>query len=114
MRSYQDHICSVALAGGSHEHRRHLFKTLLESAWLFANWLTHTKPSHWHDAEAAVATSENAVSLCTSAVIRHIRGVPDQMPCMRITAIVTGAWVSPRPSRRRVGATDLRQVRLGG
>jgi len=45
-----------------------LFKTLLKSAWQFANWLTHTKSSDWHDAEAAIAASENAISLCTDGV----------------------------------------------
>ena len=73
-------VCSVALAGDSHKHRRHLFKTLLESAWEFANWLTHTKSSNWHDAEAAFAVTENAIGLCISAVIRHMRGVPEQCP----------------------------------
>lgn len=80
LKTWADHICSVALAGPSHEHRRHLFKTLLESAWKFTNWLTHTKASHWHDAEAAIACTENAITLCTSAVIQHIRGVPQQCP----------------------------------
>ena len=32
-RSRHDHICSVSLAGAEHEHRRHLFKILIESAW---------------------------------------------------------------------------------
>jgi predicted RNA-binding Zn-ribbon protein involved in translation (DUF1610 family) len=80
LKAWADHICSVALPGPTHEHRRHLFKTLLEGAWNFSNWLTHTKSSHWHDAEAAIAVSETAISLCTSAVIRFIRGVPDQCP----------------------------------
>ena len=80
LNAWSDHICSVALSGTSHEHRRHLFKTLLESAWKFTNWLTHTKSSRWHDAEAAVSSTENAITLCVSAVIRHIRGVPEQCP----------------------------------
>ncbi len=80
LNAWADLICSVALSGPSHEHRRHLFKTLLESAWQFTNWLTHTKSSKWHDAEAAVSSTENAISLCTSAVIRHMRGVPEQCP----------------------------------
>jgi hypothetical protein len=80
LKAWADHICSVALPGESHEYRRRLFKTLLENAWTFTNWLTHTKSSNWHDAEAAVAATENAISLCTSAVIRHIRGVPEQCP----------------------------------
>jgi hypothetical protein len=80
LRAWADHICCVALAGDSHKHRRHLFKTLLESAWEFSNWLTHTQSSHWHDAEAAFSVTENAIGLAISAVIRHIRGVPEQCP----------------------------------
>lgn len=80
LKGWGDHICSVALSGASHEQRRHLLKALLESAWKFTNWLTHAKSSHWHDAEAAIAVTENAIGLCTSAVIRHVRGVPDQCP----------------------------------
>jgi hypothetical protein len=80
LKAWADHTCSVALSGASHDERRHLFKTLLESAWQFANWLTHAKTSNWQDAEAAVSATENAVSLCASAVIRHIRGVPEQCP----------------------------------
>lgn len=80
LKAWADHICNVALAGGSHEHRRHLFKALLDNAWKFTNWLTHAKGTKWHDAEAAVAVTENAISLCTSAVIQHLRGVPDECP----------------------------------
>lgn len=80
LKAWVEHICNVALVGGSHEHRRQLFKTLLYSAWNFANWLTHAKSSKWHDAEAALESTENAISLCTSAVIQHIRGVPEQCP----------------------------------
>jgi hypothetical protein len=78
LKAWADHVCSVALAGDSQKYRRHLFKTLLESAWEFANWLTHTKSSNWYDAEAAFATTENAIGLSIAAVIRHLRGVPEQ------------------------------------
>lgn len=80
LKAWADHICGVALAGASQEDRRHLFKSLLESSWKFTNWLTHAKSSRWHDAEAAIAATENAIILCTSAVILHIRGVPEQCP----------------------------------
>jgi hypothetical protein len=80
LKAWADHICCVALSGDSHKHRRHLFKTLLESAWEFANWLTHTQSSHWHDAEAALTVTENAIGLCISTVIRHARGVPEKCP----------------------------------
>src|ERR1022692_152020 len=80
LKAWADHICSVALAGEAHKYRRQLFKALLESAWEFANCLTHTTSSTWYDAEAAISATENAVSLCISAVIRHIRGVPERCP----------------------------------
>jgi hypothetical protein len=80
LKGWADHICNTSLVGAEHEHRRHLYKTLLDSAWKFVNWLTHAKSSHWHDAEAGIAATENAIALCTSAVIRHIRGVPERCP----------------------------------
>jgi hypothetical protein len=79
-KAWVDHFCSVSMAGATHEERRHLFKTLLSSAWRFSNWLTHTKASRWFDAEAAASTTEHAISLGTSAVIRHMRGVPETCP----------------------------------
>lgn len=80
LRAWADHICNTSLPGAEHEHRRHLYKTLLDSAWKFANWLTHAKSSHWQDAEAGIGATENAIALCTAAVIRHIRGVPERCP----------------------------------
>lgn len=80
LKSWADHICNNALAGASHEYRRRLFKALIDNAWTFTNWLTHAKSTKWHDAEAAVAVTENAISLCTSAVIQYLRGVPDECP----------------------------------
>jgi hypothetical protein len=80
LKAWADHICGVVLSGESHKYRRQLFTGLLESAWEFANWLTHTKSSTWYDAEAAASVTENALSLCVSAVIRYIRGVPEQCP----------------------------------
>jgi hypothetical protein len=80
LKAWADHICIVTMAGESHKERRHLFKTLLETAWTFANWLTHSKSSKWYDAEAAFATTENAIALCASSVIRYMRGVPETCP----------------------------------
>lgn len=79
-RAWADHICAVTMSGKSHEERRHLLKTLFDNAWRFSNWLTHSKTSRWYDAEAATSVVEMAVSLGTSAVIRHMRGVPDACP----------------------------------
>lgn len=80
LKGWADHICAVTMPGAAHENRRHLFKTLLDSAWKFVNWLTHAKGSRWHDAEAGLSATENAISLATSGVIRHMRGVPDDCP----------------------------------
>jgi hypothetical protein len=79
-KAWIDHICAVSMLGRAHEDRRHLFKTLFDSAWRFSNWLTHTKTSLWHDAEAATGAVELAIGLGTSAVIRHLRGAPDACP----------------------------------
>ena len=80
MKAWVDHICAVALPGPTHENRRHLFKTLLDSAWKFTNWLTHAKTSKWHDAEAGLSTTEHAIGLCTTTVIMRLRKVPEECP----------------------------------
>lgn len=80
LKGWADHICSATLPGATHEHRRHLFKTLLDSAWKFVNWLTHSTASKWHDAEAGFAATDSAIGLCTSLVIRVIRRVPEECP----------------------------------
>lgn len=79
-KAWTDHVCAIVLPGPSHENRRHLFKTLLDSAWKYSNWLTHSKHSNWHDAEAAVSVAENALSLSISKLVQHLRGVPEQCP----------------------------------
>lgn len=80
LKAWAEHICAVALPGSTHENRRHLFKFLLENAWKFSNWVTHASGTRWHDAEAAVSITDLAFSLCTSAVIQHLRGVPSECP----------------------------------
>ncbi len=80
LKEWADHLCEVSMSGATHKERRHLLKTQLEAAWRFTNWLTHSQSSKWHDAEAAVSSTEHAISLATSAVIRFVRKVPDQCP----------------------------------
>jgi hypothetical protein len=79
-RAWVDIICNVALGGPSQKERRHLFKSSLSDAWVFANWLTHAQSATWHDAETALATVEHVLGLATSLVLRHIRSVPEQCP----------------------------------
>lgn len=80
LKAWADHLCSVVLAGEHQKNRRGLFKALLVEAWDFSNWLTHTRASEWHDAEAAVSVTGNAIELMCSTMIRHLRGVPDKCP----------------------------------
>lgn len=70
----------MALAGAGQKERRHLFKSLLADAWVFANWLTHAQSATWHDAEAALTTTEHALGLAASLVLRHVRSVPELCP----------------------------------
>ena len=79
-KAWIDHVCSAALAGESNKHRRQLFKSQADAAWTFVNWLTHSTSSNWHDAEAAVASTESTISLCTNAVNLFIRNVPNACP----------------------------------
>jgi hypothetical protein len=79
-RAWVEVICNVALGGPHQKERRQLMKSLLDGAWGFANWLTHAQSATWHDAEAAITTTEHALGLAASLVIRHIRSVPEQCP----------------------------------
>jgi len=79
-KAWVDHVCNAAMSGESQKDRRRLFKSLLTSAWDFANWLTHSKTSAWNDAEAAAESTANAIMLTMSAVIQHVRGVPAACP----------------------------------
>jgi hypothetical protein len=88
-KAWVDHICSVSLAGQTHEHRRHLFKTLLDEAWRFSNWLTHAKASTWYDAEAATSTVEHALGLATRNVSTILRqpSVEFKLGCLAISPV---------------------------
>lgn len=73
-------IADAVLAGSSQKARRQLLKSSAKAAWDFVNWLTHARHAHFHDAEAALAATEQTLSLFTTACIRHLRGVPDCCP----------------------------------
>ncbi|WP_274628123.1 hypothetical protein [Arvimicrobium flavum] len=79
-RAWNELICNVALSGPSQKERRHLLKSMMGDIWTFANWLTHAQSATWHDAEVAITTTEHALGIATSLVLRHIREVPDQCP----------------------------------
>jgi hypothetical protein len=100
LKAWADHICNTTLFGASHAERRSLFKGLIKSSWDFSNWLAHSKSSNWHDAEAAVTTTEHAVGLHASLLIRHVRKVPEACP----------ACGSHRLSPERGIRTDMPEV----
>lgn len=79
-RGWNELICNVALSGSSQKERRHLLKSMMGDIWTFANWLTHAQSVTWHDAEAAITTTEHVLGIAASLVLRHIREVPDQCP----------------------------------
>lgn len=77
---WADVVTDVVLAGSSQKARRVLVKASAKAAWDFANWLTHTRSAHFHDAEAAISATEQVLGLFTTACVRHLRGVPDACP----------------------------------
>ena len=77
---WADVIADTALAGPSQKARRQLLKLSAKATWDFVNWLTHARSAHFHDAEAALAVTEQTLGLFTTACIRHMRGVPDCCP----------------------------------
>ena len=79
-RAWSVLVTDSVLQGSSHRERRSLLKSSAEQAWTFTNWLTHARESHFNDAEAALASTELTLSLFTTAIIWHIRGVPDRCP----------------------------------
>jgi hypothetical protein len=78
--AWSEVIADTALAGANQKARRQLLKASAKASWQFVNWLTHAKRSHLHDAEAALAATEQTLGLFTTAYIRYLRGVPDSCP----------------------------------
>lgn len=132
LKTWVEHICGIVLPGQRHKDRRHLFKTLMESAWQFSNWVTHTKSSKYYDAEAAFWVTENAIGLCISTVI-GTSGVcpknappetPDDSAISFVSAIAGSESISPNTggfgsklpdsSRSRIDAIRARTAQKKG
>jgi hypothetical protein len=79
-RGWTTLIANELLPGDSNKERRGLLKSTLESAWTFSNWLTHSKSATWPDGDMAIGSTEHAVSMATSLLVRELRGVPGQCP----------------------------------
>ncbi|MGU3420837.1 hypothetical protein [Methylobacterium sp. D54C] len=79
-RAWIDVIFDTVLGGKAQQERRRLFKSLLNEAWTFSNWLTHAKSATWHDAEAAQTTVDHAIGFGVSLLLRVSRLVPEECP----------------------------------
>jgi hypothetical protein len=79
-RAWSELLADALLAGPSHKEHRSLLKSSSEAAWGFSNWLTHAREAVFNDAQAAFDSTEHAMSLLTTALIQHLRGVPDRCP----------------------------------
>lgn len=79
-RSWTEIICNDLLPGGSNKERRGAIKSALESAWTFANWLTHAKSGTWTDADMACGLTQHAIEMAATPVVRALRGMPSECP----------------------------------
>lgn len=79
-REWAEIICNAVLPGGTNKERRGAFKSALESAWTFSNWLTHSKSATWVDADMAHSLLQHATGMATSLILRELRGVPSECP----------------------------------
>jgi hypothetical protein len=80
LRAWADHICNVAMVGDSHNERRPSLQDPACARLDLHQLADSFKSSKWQDAEAAVATTANAITLSTSSVIRYMRSVPETCP----------------------------------
>jgi hypothetical protein len=80
VRGWSAVIADTVQAGAAEKDRRHLLKSSADAAWAFTNWLTHARDARVTDAEAALHATQLMLSLYTTGIIRHLRGVPDRCP----------------------------------
>ncbi|MDH2399815.1 gamma-glutamylcyclotransferase [Bradyrhizobium sp. SSUT18] len=79
-RAWVEIICNQILPSDTNKERRGVLKSALESAWTFTNWLTHSKSATWTDADLAHLLIQHAISTTTGAILRVLRGVPEECP----------------------------------
>lgn len=80
VRAWAEIIANNVFPGEHHAPRRGLAKMLAAETWTFSNWLTHAREAHVYDADSAAGMTELTLGLLTTALIRHVRGVPDRCP----------------------------------
>lgn len=73
-------IAGAATRDGSAEELRTHLRTLAKTTWQYVNWLTHARGATYRDADVAVDSSDQVVSLFGAAVIRQERGIPNRCP----------------------------------
>ncbi len=79
-RAWTEIICNDLLPSDTNKERRGALKGVLESAWTFSNWLTHSKSATWIDADMAHSLTQHAIGMATSLILRELRGVPEECP----------------------------------
>lgn len=79
-RAWTEIICNDLLPSDANKERRAALKGVLESAWTFSNWLTHSKSATWIDADLAYSLTQHAIGMATSLILRELRGVPEECP----------------------------------
>ncbi len=79
-RAWTEIICNNLLPGDANKERRGVCKNALESAWTFANWLTHSKSATWVDAKIAETLIQHAIGMAAPLIVRELRGVPEECP----------------------------------
>lgn len=79
-RAWTEIICNDLLPSDTNKERRGALKGVLESAWTFSNWLTHSKSATWIDADLAHSLTQHAIGMATSLILRALRGVPEECP----------------------------------
>ena len=76
LRAWAEIICNELLPSATNKERRGALKGALETAWTFANWLTHSKSATWIDADMAHSLTQHASGMAASLIVRELRGVP--------------------------------------
>lgn len=94
-RAWSIILANALLPGSSQKDRRALLKSCADAAWRFAASLTHARGAHFNDAQAAIQSTELALSLFTTALIKYVRGVPDCCPVCGSTRLAPERGIDP-------------------
>jgi hypothetical protein len=66
--------------GGSAEFVRGYLKATSKAGWQLVQWLTHTSDATQADAVMALETTQHILATFSTAMFRHLHGIPDRCP----------------------------------